>query len=213
MVQWTAVQAEVATMTYPKIGSICSLSEDGEPVVGRLSTAPAEGLPTAGPFSSAAEYFTSVGEAALGRLSLSVGDPKGDFISLPQLGTLAFLDIIKNTPLFEDDYHGMQFPLNHMDLGTQNTLVDVAFNFLAIIDWEFAQTAPWQVNHYPMPFPLLWSDQKINQCSRGPGPHCARKHITASRCSEVVCTEVPGRRREASKGRAGSRAITRQYLG
>lgn len=45
-----------------------------------------------------------------------------------------------------------------MDLGTQNILIDEAFNFLAIIDWEFAQTAPWQVNHYPMPFPLTSSD-------------------------------------------------------
>ncbi|KAK0656773.1 hypothetical protein B0T16DRAFT_425256 [Cercophora newfieldiana] len=36
-----------------------------------------------------------------------------------------------------------------------NILVDDRFNFRAIIDWEFAQTAPWQVNHYLMPFPLL----------------------------------------------------------
>jgi aminoglycoside phosphotransferase (APT) family kinase protein len=35
-----------------------------------------------------------------------------------------------------------QFPLSHMDLGTQNIIVDNDFNFLAIIDWEFAQTAP-----------------------------------------------------------------------
>lgn len=51
-----------------------------------------------------------------------------------------------------------QFPLNHMDLGTQNILVDDTFNFVAIIDWEFAQTAPWQVNRYPMPLPLLGLD-------------------------------------------------------
>ncbi|GKU11974.1 unnamed protein product, partial [Fusarium langsethiae] len=31
-----------------------------------------------------------------------------------------------------------------MDLGTQNVLVDDDLNFLAVIDWEFAQTAPWQ---------------------------------------------------------------------
>jgi hypothetical protein len=162
MAQWTAVQAEVATIAHPKIGSICSVSEDGQPVIGRLSTALAEGLPVTGPFSSAAEHFTAVGEAAISRLSLLAGDPKGDFKSLPHLGALVFLDILKNTPLFTDDHPGVQFPLNHMDLGTQNILVDGAFNFLAIIDWEFAQTAPWQANHYPMPFPLLWSDQKIS---------------------------------------------------
>lgn len=48
-----------------------------------------------------------------------------------------------------------------MDMGTQNILVDGDFNFLAIIDWEFAQAAPWEVNHYPMPFPLVFSDEKI----------------------------------------------------
>lgn len=48
-----------------------------------------------------------------------------------------------------------------MDMGTQNILVDDDFNFLAIIDWEFAQTAPWQVNHFPMPFPLTSSDEEL----------------------------------------------------
>lgn len=49
-----------------------------------------------------------------------------------------------------------------MDMGTQNILVDEDFNFLAIIDWEFAQSAPWEVNYYPMPFPLVFSNDKIN---------------------------------------------------
>ncbi|KAK0703055.1 hypothetical protein B0T26DRAFT_489421 [Lasiosphaeria miniovina] len=47
---------------------------------------------------------------------------------------------------------------NHTDLGTKNTIVDDHFSFVAIIDWEFAQTAPWQANPSPMPFPLLGSD-------------------------------------------------------
>ncbi|KAF2786150.1 hypothetical protein K505DRAFT_344052 [Melanomma pulvis-pyrius CBS 109.77] len=55
-----------------------------------------------------------------------------------------------------------------MDLGTQNILVDDSFHFLAIIDWEFAQTAPWEVNHFPMPFPLLWSDEKIAVALKDP---------------------------------------------
>jgi hypothetical protein len=32
---------------------------------------------------------------------------------------------------------------------------------LGIIDWEFTQTALWQVNHYPMPFPLVGPDENI----------------------------------------------------
>ncbi len=61
-----------------------------------------------------------------------------------------------------------------MDLGTQNILVDEKFNFIAIIDWEFAQTAPWQVNHYPMPFPLLESD--IEDILKDPG-HLAYRNV------------------------------------
>ena len=49
-----------------------------------------------------------------------------------------------------------------MDMGTQNIVADHDFNFLAVIDFGFAQTAPWQVNHYPMPFPLLSSDVEID---------------------------------------------------
>ncbi|CAI6091429.1 unnamed protein product [Clonostachys chloroleuca] len=61
-----------------------------------------------------------------------------------------------------------------MDLGRQNILVDDDFNFIAIIDWEFAQTAPWQVNHYPMPFPLLGLD--IEDILRDPS-HLVHKNV------------------------------------
>ncbi|KAM3547293.1 hypothetical protein ARSEF4850_010111 [Beauveria asiatica] len=107
----TKVQAELATLAYPGIGSISSLSTTGEPVIDRLATASAEGPRDEGPFSSA-------------------GSP----MSFSRLGAFVFRDIIHNTALFEDsDTHG-RFPLNHMDLGTQNILIDNDFNFLAIID-------------------------------------------------------------------------------
>lgn len=48
-----------------------------------------------------------------------------------------------------------------MDMGTQNILVDAQYNLVAVIDWEFAQTAPWQTFDYPMPFPLRESDPAI----------------------------------------------------
>ncbi|KAK4121074.1 hypothetical protein N657DRAFT_636113 [Parathielavia appendiculata] len=128
-------------------------------------------------FSNIAEHFTAVGEAALSKLNLHAGDTDGGTQFLPQLGALVFLDIFRNTPLFADDCPKAAFPLNHMDLGTQNILIDDAFNFLAIIDWELAQTGPWRVNHYPMPFPLLWSDQDINSILGNPD-HIAHGNVS-----------------------------------
>ncbi|KAJ8126132.1 hypothetical protein O1611_g7507 [Lasiodiplodia mahajangana] len=158
--QWTRVQAELATLAYPQIGSIASISESGEPIIGKLATAPAEGLSDTGPFYSAADYFTTFGNAATTNLTI-------------RLGAFVFLDIVKTTDLFGSAGTEGPFPLNHMDLGTQNILVDKDFNFIAIIDWEFAQTAPWQVIHYPMPFPLLGPDEDI---LRDPS-HLAYKNV------------------------------------
>jgi hypothetical protein len=39
-----------------------------------------------------------------------------------------------------------------MDLDTHNFLVDGAYNIIAVIDWEFAQSAPWHEHTYPMLF-------------------------------------------------------------
>lgn len=61
-------------------------------------------------------------------------------------------------------------------MGTRNILVDDDFNFLAIIDWEFAQTAPWQVNHYPMPFPLLESEEETEEKVKDE-QHIAHKNV------------------------------------
>ena len=67
MVQWTMVQAELATLTYPQIGSISSISKTGEAIIDKLSCGPAEGLINQGPFSSAVDYFIAIGEAVLCR--------------------------------------------------------------------------------------------------------------------------------------------------
>jgi len=44
MAQWTMAQAQLATLAYPQIGSITTITESGEPIIGKLSTAAAEGL-------------------------------------------------------------------------------------------------------------------------------------------------------------------------
>jgi hypothetical protein len=144
-----------------------------------LASALAEGLKCQGPFSSTLEYFTAAVDAAISKLDLTDTDPNG-VLSSTTLGAFVFHDIVQNTSLFNEDNNnteGRRFPLNHMDLGTQNILVDDRFNFQEIIDWEFAQTAPWQVNRYPMPFPLLDSDAEIQAILRDPN-HLAHKNVS-----------------------------------
>ncbi|KKP00792.1 hypothetical protein THAR02_07087 [Trichoderma harzianum] len=143
--QWTTVQAELATLAYPQIGTICSVSETGDPIIGKLAVGE---LMKLGPFSRASDYFTALGDTATNNTAT-------------RLGGFVFLDIVETTDLFGRGVTEEFFPFNHMDLGTQNILVDERFNFVAIIDWEFAQTAPWQVIHYPMPFPLLSPTEDI----------------------------------------------------
>jgi hypothetical protein len=61
--QWTSVQAELATFTFPQIGSISHFSNDTGAIIGKLSTAVAEGLSDEGPFTEAWDYFAAVAEA------------------------------------------------------------------------------------------------------------------------------------------------------
>lgn len=180
------VQVLLATLAYPKIGSISSITENGEPVIDKLSTAAAEGLDLKGPFLNAVDYFAALGEAAFRRSSSCDTNPPGDSSHFRRLGALVFIDIVQTTTLFQSSQ--AQYPLNHMDLGTQNILVDDDFNFLAIIDWEFAQTAPWQVNHYPMPFPLLWSDEKIKIILDNP-QHIAYKNVSRQAFARQLYSE------------------------
>ncbi|CAI6336591.1 unnamed protein product [Periconia digitata] len=128
--QWASVQAELATFSFPQIGSISNFSkeDDGVVTIGPLAAAAAERFAFGGPFATC---------------------------------TFVFCDIVASTELFKDKE--TSFHLNHMDMGTQNILVDDEFNFLAVIDWEFAQSAPVQVNHFPMPFPLISSEASIQK--------------------------------------------------
>ncbi|KAK5996905.1 hypothetical protein PT974_02252 [Cladobotryum mycophilum] len=175
MTQWTTMQAEHATLAYPQIGSISSILPSDEPVIGKLAAFTVGETLDPGPFITSAEYFISIANAAIERLD-----------SIARLGAFIFRDIVQQTTLFGNmDNHGL-FPLNHMDLGTQNILVDNDFNFLAIIDWEFAQTAPWQVNRFPMPFPLLQSD--FEDILQNPN-HLAYKNVVRQDFSQKLYTQ------------------------
>lgn len=128
------------TLAYPLIGSITAIDDSGEPIIGKLSMAAADGVIPEGPFSTAIEYFTAIGEAALRRIEIDLadGNTSQDSIKFSKIGAFAFLDIIQKTDLFQDIDN--VFHLNPMDIGTQNIIVDDDLNFLGIIDWEFAQT-------------------------------------------------------------------------
>jgi hypothetical protein len=119
---------------------------------------------------------------------------------------------VQNTTLFEDGSSERQFPLNHMDLGTQNILVDDRFSFRAIIDCEFAQTAPWQVNHYPMPFPLVGSDTETQRHPSGSQSPCASERVAVRVCSKVIHQEVSRRRSRTTENRAIPRKLIAEDL-
>ncbi|KAI0871330.1 hypothetical protein GGS24DRAFT_503884 [Hypoxylon argillaceum] len=112
--------AELATLTYPQIGSISSISELGEPIMRKLATASTGELGEAGPFSRAADYFPALGNAAANNPTI-------------RLGAFVFLDIVKTTGLFGSTGAEGSFPLNYIDLSTQNILVDRDFNFVTVI--------------------------------------------------------------------------------
>jgi hypothetical protein len=155
--QWTSFQAELAAFTFPQIGSISQFSPVTGPIIGPIATSSIDGLPAAGPFQSAWEYFVAVAE---GRVALALrrkhsGAETSHFATL---GPLVFRNIVRDTDIFRGSEGPFHF--NHMDMDMQNILVDDDFNLVAVIDWEFAQSAPWEVNHYPMPIPLISSDKE-----------------------------------------------------
>lgn len=190
--QWTVVQAELASFSFPTVGSICSYSKESGATIGKLACAVAESYPTGGPFATAQEFFLAAAEAHYAEVKASVssgpegssdkGKEEGQDEEESQdeeeaegwrtLGPYIFLSIVKETRIFASGAgNAGPFHLNHMDMGSQNILVDDDLHLIAVIDWEFAQAAPVQVNHYPMPFPLLSSDVRITSILSDP------KHI------------------------------------
>lgn len=135
MTQWTAAQVALASLTFPVIGSIRSTLATGDPELGALSSAAIEGLEHIGPFSDASSYFKAVGRARYIRAC------RAEESLNTKIAILTFMDIVNKSVLFTSTARDA-FPLNHMDMGTQNILVDDQFNFLAVIDWEFSQSAP-----------------------------------------------------------------------
>lgn len=169
---WTAAQVAIASLKFPAIGSIrVTSTTTAKPEVGALSFAAVEGLKYHGPFLDSLSYFREVATAKYTRPCRLDGER-----SSAKLAVLTFLDIIENTALFTSSA-GEEFSLNHMDFEPHNILVDDSFNLLAVIDWEFAQNAPWQVNYYPMPFCQTSPDADLEEILRDPD-HIAHRNVS-----------------------------------
>ncbi|KND91973.1 hypothetical protein TOPH_03289 [Tolypocladium ophioglossoides CBS 100239] len=172
--QWTSFQAELAAFTFPRIGSISQFSPDTGATVGKLATASADSLAIAGPFQSGRDYLVAVAEARLNQeLHRKNSDSETD--DFTALGFLVFRNIVRDTNIFKGDQGPFHF--NHMDMGIQNILVDDDFNIIAVIDWEFAQSAPWEVICYPMPISIINSDEEIKEILGNPG-HIGHRNVS-----------------------------------
>ncbi|KAL6891163.1 hypothetical protein HDV57DRAFT_513613 [Trichoderma longibrachiatum] len=168
--QWTTFQAELAALTFPKIGSISHFSPETGPVIGPMATSWLEHLPNPGPFDSAWDYFAAVAEgfvaeALQSRSSAesesetgSESESENGCSRFATLGPLVFRSVVHDTDIYKSNQG--PFPFIHMDMGIQNLLVDDDYNLIAVIDWEFAQSAPWEVFHYPVPLAITTSDTK-----------------------------------------------------
>jgi hypothetical protein len=172
--QWTSFQTELAAFTFPQIGSISQFSTDTGPIIGAIATSSIDGLSAAGPFHSGWDYFVAVAE---GLVAHALQRKRSDTGSSPfaTLGPLVFRNIVRDTEIFKSRQGPFHF--NHMDMGIQNILIDDDFNFVAVIDWELAQSAPWEVNHYPMPIPLISSDRETAEILYDAG-HKAHRNIS-----------------------------------
>lgn len=94
--QWTSIQAELATFTFPQVGSISHFSEGAGAIIGKLSTAGAEGPSDEGPFTEAWDYFAALAEAKFYQACKSDIAKDGDNI-FTRLGPFVFEDILHNT--------------------------------------------------------------------------------------------------------------------
>ncbi|KAF2110374.1 hypothetical protein BDV96DRAFT_583911 [Lophiotrema nucula] len=206
--QWTSIQAELATFSFARIGSISHFSKEGNGVViiGPLAAAVAERFPSGGPFTTSQQYFAAVGEARY----TSARNDASESDRFCVLGAFVFCDIVSSTELFKDNEPS--FHLNHMDMGTQNILVDDDFNFLAIIDWEFAQTAPVQVNHFPMPFPLISSTASIQEILQETRAFSFPQCFTTDRSAEAIPPKVSRCRTESKTERENSPSLHCRWI-
>ena len=136
-------QVEISSITFPKIGSLIR-NPDGTYDVGPLPR-------LGGPFSTATEYLRAWakhtpfygGTNELKEMCGNYGDEiLGGVLAFPQrVSELAGRIAVRD--------HG-PFPLIHPDFFHSNIIVDDNWKVLGVIDWEYAQSAPWETVEFPL---------------------------------------------------------------
>lgn len=140
-------QAEISSITFPKIGSI-NQGPNGTYDVGPLPK-------LGGPFATATEYLKAWAKHApfyggTDGLKESCG-PYGDEILQ---GVLAFPQKISELAGKIALRDNGPFPLIHPDFFHSNIIVDDNWKPLGVIDWEYAQSAPWETIEFPLTLSL-----------------------------------------------------------
>lgn len=108
-----------------------------------------------GPFSTATEYLQAWGKHA---------QFYGGTDALKESAGVYAEDILKDVLAFPPKVFKLAakiavrdngpFPLIHPDLFHSNIIVDDNWKPLAVIDWEYAQSAPWETVEFPHSFGL-----------------------------------------------------------
>ncbi len=160
-----------------------------------MATSSSDGLPAASPFHSGWDYFVAAAEGLVAQVTLNnpkylqrkrSGTASNQFATL---GPLIFRDIVRDMEIFKSSRGPFHF--NYMDMGMQNILIDAGYNFVSsVIDWELAQSAPWDVNHHPMLSPADLLGPKNGRDSLRPRTRGASQRVTASWGETAVPTEV-----------------------
>lgn len=136
----------IVTLVFPCIGSISSVSTLGEPAIGRLATAMAEGFDNYGPLSNTAAYVvllpTQPLASSIHRMPVCLGLP-WDFC-LPRDCSKHHSTLIVAIDFFEP--HGSRY-IEH----PRGRRIQFPGHHGLVI----RQTAPWPVDHYPSPFRWL----------------------------------------------------------
>lgn len=141
MRQVADIMAELASIRFPKIGSIIETPE-GQFEISKLEET------RSGPYSSTKEFYDNY-PVELAKILWEDSKPDGisgeEHNRLPSLfrKVMAEIDLAEEIP---------SFGLVNMDFGPGNILVDHEFNILSVIDWDSVISCPDAVLHY---FPYL----------------------------------------------------------
>ncbi|KAJ4482347.1 hypothetical protein J3R30DRAFT_3458608 [Lentinula aciculospora] len=138
--------------TFPVIGQLqAPKSEDNPFPLGQIIDRHARQL---GPFFSAKDYY-------IARSKMIYDEAKRKGLDQTSIDS-ARLHINASPLTFDSTVDEGPFPLQHPDLHRQNVLIDKDWNIVAIIDWSWCSTVPWQ-SFQAFPFNLATFITPANQ--------------------------------------------------